>query len=457
MSRVLDVPARTEEAQRRAADPRLSAWVSANAGSGKTYVLARRVIRLLLAGTDHSRILCLTFTKAAAATMANRVYAVLGEWATLGDAALATEIERVEGPRRDGPSTPDRLARARRLFAAAIETPGGLKIQTIHGFCERILQQFPLEADLGGGFRILDPALETELIAAARDAVLVRAAAAPDDPLGRALSGLVAEVGEAALVDGLDAVVAARDLWLAWSHAAETLPAVFADLAAALGVDPAETAADLDAETLASPEIPPAFARRLIEALTAGGKRDGEQAERLRRALDPAIGLAERLAAWRATFLTKAGEAKSAGHVATKGVAAAVPEVFERAAAEAARLLALDDRRAARTTYAATEALLRLGDAVVADYEARKRARGSLDFDDIVGRTADLLSRSDAAEWVQYKLDRGIDHILVDEAQDTSPRLWRIVAGLTEKFFAGEGARPGLRTVFAVGDEKQSI
>lgn len=446
-------PADTVARQRRAASPETSAWVSANAGSGKTYVLTRRVIRLLLAGSPASRILCLTFTKAAAATMANRVYDVLGAWATLPDAELAAEITEVEG------AVPDRrrLAAARRLFAAAIETPGGLKIQTIHGFCERVLQQFPLEADLGGGFEILDATLERDMITAARDAVLVRAAEDEASPLGTAFAALLAATGEGAVVTALDAVIAARDLLRARRREAGSSAAVFEGLARALGVDPHLDEAALDARVLASPHVDAAYAGRLAAAWAAGGKRDLEQAERLGRARDPAQPLAARIADWTAIFLTKAGEAKSESHVASKGVAAVLPDVFERAAAEAARLVDIADTRAALAAFRASRDLLVVGEAVIDDYETRKRRRGVLDFDDLVGRTADLLSRSDAAQWVQYKLDKGIDHVLVDEAQDTSPRQWRIVRGLTEEFFAGEGARGRRRTVFAVGDEKQSI
>ncbi len=453
MSAAFVVSAETTERQRRAASPKTSAWVSANAGSGKTFVLARRVVRLLLAGTPASRILCLTFTKAAAATMANRVYGTLGTWAVLGDDDLAAALAEIEG--ETPPRT--RLAEARRLFAAAIETPGGLKIQTIHGFCERILQQFPLEADLGGAFDILDASLERDLVAAARDAVLVRASTEIDTPLALAFADLLADTGEAAVLEALASVIDARDLWLAWLRDAGSEADAVRQLATALAVDPTRSDDDLAAEILASPLIAPASATRLATAWAAGGKRDGDQAERLGRARDASLPLAARVEAWTAIFLTKAGEAKADTSIASKAAAALHPDIFADARTEAERLRALADARAALATFRATRSLLVLGDAVIGEYERRKRRRGALDFDDLVGRTADLLSRSDAAQWVQYKLDRGIDHVLVDEAQDTSPRQWRIVRGLTEDFFAGEGARTKRRTIFAVGDEKQSI
>ncbi|WP_165498160.1 double-strand break repair helicase AddA [Siculibacillus lacustris] len=453
------VPAETIDRQRRASAPESSAWVSANAGSGKTWVLARRVIRLLLAGTPASRILCLTFTKAAAATMSNRVFAELGRWTLLDDEALRSAIAEVEGPAVDrGPRAVARLDRARRLFAEAIETPGGLKIQTIHAFCERILQQFPLEADLGGHFDILDERLERELVAAARDAELVSASRAPlGDPVADALAILLDTVGEFALAGALDAVIAARDDLRNALRAHGDLDGVIAAIRAALAVPDGERDARLVAEMLASPEFPAPVLAELIDTFAGSGRQDAAQAERLRRAVAPTVPANDRLAAWWSVFFTNADAPRATRSLATKAVCERHPDFLDRAARETARLQRLADARAALASATTTAALLRLGDRVVGRYERAKRARGALDFDDLVTRTADLLSRSDAAAWVQYKLDRGIDHILVDEAQDTSPRQWAIVHGLTEEFFAGEGARLGVRTVFAVGDEKQSI
>ena len=456
MSEDFVVPAETDERQRRASDPTASAWVSANAGSGKTFVLTRRVIRILLAGTPANRILCLTFTKAAAATMSNRVFGELAKWATLDDARLTAALEAVEGPGRERDAA--RLAAARRLFAQAIETPGGLKIQTIHAFCESILQQFPIEADLGGNFAVLDESLEREAIQAAREAVLVEAsAAAADDPIARALRLLLAEAGEFSLNAALDAVISARDDVLAWLRRAGDLDACLAELAAVLGVEEGESEATIVAEMLASPEFPPELVDRLIEDFAGSSANDRAQAEKMRTARSTAASLEERAAAWWAVFFTKQDLPKAERSLATKATTSRHPDLIERMFAETVRLARLADRRAALASLAATSALLRLGDRVIGRYEAGKRARGVLDFDDLVGRTADLLSRSDAAQWVQYKLDKGIDHVLIDEAQDSNPRQWRIVRGLTEEFFAGEGARRKGRTVFAVGDEKQSI
>src|SRR5437762_8095351 len=184
MTTARKIPDAVTARQMEASDPAASAWVSANAGAGKTYVLAQRVIRLLLRGTPPEKILCLTYTKAAAANMANRVFGELAKWTPLSDDALDAEIVRIEGRR---PSAAQRL-HARRLFARALDTPGGLKVQTIHAFCTRLLHQFPFEADVAARVEVLEERRQSELIDRLRMSVLLEAAARPESPLGRALA-----------------------------------------------------------------------------------------------------------------------------------------------------------------------------------------------------------------------------------------------------------------------------
>src|SRR6478735_7712169 len=152
-----------------ASDPDISAWVAANAGAGKTYTLANRVARLLLADTKPQKILCLTFTKAAAAEMQDRLFKQLGNWAMLPDDALRDEIVRIGGEAHTD------LAKARRLFAGALETPGGLKVLTLHAFCQILLSRFPLEAKIPPAFEVLDDQTAREMIDESRQRVLERA------------------------------------------------------------------------------------------------------------------------------------------------------------------------------------------------------------------------------------------------------------------------------------------
>src|SRR5215216_4571275 len=358
---LLVVDKTTRLAQRRAADPRASAWVSANAGAGKTKVLSDRVLRLLLTGAPPGRILCLTFTKAAAATMAIRVFERLAQWVTLSDQSLGAELTELEGSR----PSPDHLRQARRLFARAVETPGGLKIETIHAFCERLLHLVPFEANVPARFSVLDEAQVGEQIVQATKEVLSEAASEASPELADAFSRI-----------GLDAA-----------------------------------------------------GERLTEVVVAAVK--AIKCERL-----PAD-LATCTARLRTTLGLAAHETAAANE-------------RERLAAVCAKLKAAD-------AVERTKALYTLAAAIVKRVEAHKQRIGALDFDDLIAKTLALLSRGDGA-WVLYKLDRGIDHVLVDEAQDTNPEQWQILRHITEDFSAGSGARERqIRTVFAVGDPKQSI
>ncbi|MEZ5839807.1 MAG: double-strand break repair helicase AddA [Hyphomicrobiales bacterium] len=444
----LAVPEATQTAQRTAADPGLSAWVSANAGSGKTHVLAQRVERLLLAGTNPARILCLTFTKAAAAQMSNRVFAELGRWAVASDADLDERLREMTGQRPEA----GQRARARRLFAEALETPGGLKIQTIHAFCDRLLHAFPFEAGVSGHFDVLDDTTGAELLAEARAAVFERAVLAPDSDTGRALSRLIEASSDSGVEKALSALVGKRD---ALSSFAEESPAgIGPALSDVFGIAADESAAAITTEILSPPEFPAALRLRLAEALLLSGKEDTKIGEGL-VTFGTAASATERLDAWLGIFLTEKGTPRA--RVGTKKIHSAFPDLAGRVEGEQTRLLRLLERQRAIAARDTTLALLTLGQAVISHYERAKARRGLLDYEDLVVRTARLLRRGDTALWVQYKLDRGIDHILVDEAQDTSPRQWQVIEALAGEFFTGESARRLTRTMFAVGDEKQSI
>ncbi len=445
-----EIPLATLEKQKLAADPRRSAWVSANAGSGKTFVLARRVVRLLLSGTEPSRLLCLTFTKAAAAEMSNRVFDTLGKWTNYDDARLSEELFDIEG------EVPDarKLALARHLFAKALETPGGLKIQTIHAFCESLLHQFPLEANVAGHFSVLDDRLADELLALSHAAALQKAEADSQSPMGRALAVLVANMSDDGVDKALTELVSKRDTLSRWLDAAGGLSGAFAELRRIFDVGDGETLESALESMRADSLIDPQMALAIAEALDTGGKTDKGRAEALRAAAR-AKGDEAWWTLWPPIFLTK--EMTPRKTLATKAVAHSYPDSVELLERERERLVAALEKRKRLLCVEGTQALLTLADAVLSRYQREKTRRGVLDFEDLVVRAANLLSNSDAAQWVQYKLDQGLDHILVDEAQDTSPRQWQVIKSLAEEFFSGAGARRLQRTIFAVGDEKQSI
>ncbi len=449
---VQDVTFAADANQVRASDPSASAWVSANAGTGKTEVLVKRVLRLLLAGSPPERILCLTYTKTAAAEMQNRLLKELASWATLPAAKLREQLAALIGEEPD-----DALLRAaRRLFARTLEAKGGLKIYTIHGFCERLLQRFPLESDVTPHFTVLDERGQALLRRAAFDAVVGRAAESKTSALGQALAKVIALVGEEyfrQVVDGVLAkraelarMVAYHDGRADWAEAEGTaLKHRFG-----LGSEDSEAAfitqlgevlndANIDAALAMLDDAETADDRRLALALRTAKPLRGEA----------------RAAALKPAFLTDKGEPRK--RLCSVKLQRAEPVLCAALADAQSRFAVVEERRAHLACAEASSAVLALADAIHGEYTRAKRAQAVLDYDDLILKTSNLLSRAGAAAWVLYKIDGGIDHILVDEAQDTNPEQWAIIETLAEEFFAGLGASQRARTLFAVGDEKQSI
>ncbi|TKW79423.1 MAG: double-strand break repair helicase AddA, partial [Bradyrhizobium icense] len=441
------IPPQVRDAQARASDPMASSFVSANAGSGKTHVLVQRVIRLLLSGVPPEKILCITFTKAAAANMAERVFTTLGHWVTLDDNRLDDAI------RDAGIAHPDHHLRtaARRLFAAALETPGGLKVQTIHALCTRLLQQFPFEANVPARFAVLDDRDQAEMMERASLGVLLDASRAPESTIGRALMTAMANAADITFKEVVREACLSRDHFMAWTDTAGTAAA--AQVSTALGVTPDERLEKLEREIIDGPNLPRARWAEFARILETGARTEQDHASCLRQALIATDAL--QVDTYLGVFLTEKGTARE--KLITKNFRKISRDLADRFDAEMVRLAPLIAKRRALVVRDRTEALLHIATSVAANYRREKTERGLLDYDDLIDKTLALLNRGSAG-WVHYKLDRGVDHVLIDEAQDTSPRQWDIVAHIISEFTSGAGARDGVRrTMFAVGDEKQSI
>src|SRR6056297_216641 len=426
-------------AQVIAARPDRSTWLSANAGSGKTRVLTNRVARLLLDGVNPQHILCLTYTKAAASEMQIRLFDTLGRWAMMPDGDLAAALDDLG---HAGETGPDMLRRARRLFAQAIETPGGLRIQTIHAFCAALLRRFPLEAGVTPDFTEMDDQTARLL----RAEIVEEIADGPNAP---ALAALARHHSDESL-DGLalDILGKQADFAAAPDDAA---------LCAALG-QPADLGREtIEAQVFLGSEA--ALLDRLLPALRAGSRTDGTAADRLATlaALD-----FDALPVLEGVFLTgasaKAPFFARIGSFPTKATREALAPVMDEIEQWMARVETAREARLALRTVERTRALHDFAQVFLRLYSAAKQRRGLLDFDDLILRARDLLTDPSVAAWVLYRIDGGIDHILVDEAQDTSPVQWQVIERLAQEFTAGAGARAGVpRTLFVVGDRKQSI
>ena len=413
-----------------ATDPGASAWVSANAGAGKTYLLTDRVTRLLLAGANPSRVLCLTYTKAAAAEMATRLFDRLGEWALQSDDQLTAHLTKI------GAALPDAnaLRKARRLFAQALETPGGLKIQTIHSFCQHVLARFPVEAGIPARFAVLDERSAAELMAEARGAVLERAAKG-DAHLKSAVALLAARVADGRFADIIDSAIGdsgkLRDVLARHDNDEARL---FAHMRKSLDVEPGEDEVQVLARFCTELGGERAICERIARWLLEGSATDKKLGSRFAEFLAREMA-ADHFEHLRSVFFTTDNEPRKT--LVTKATAAAEPELVAHLDRLKERVHFAEQRRKRAATATLTEAVVSVALAVIGAYDRLKRDRAALDYDDLTRKTLELLKTREAASWVLYKLDGGLDHILVDEAQDTSPEQWKIVEQLTEEFFAG--------------------
>ena len=418
--------------QRAAANPKDSVWVTASAGTGKTKVLSDRVLNLLLLGCPPEKILCLTFTKAAAAQMENRIALRLAKWVSESDDELKNEIFELTATQ---PSNKD-IARARRLFAGVLEAKGGMKILTIHSFCQSLLKRFPLEARVSPNFEVMDEGDAKELM----DKVI--AEAIYDKKLRDDLGIISLYVDEDKLIADLKSLDTNRAKFDDAVARFGSLDGLIKAIYKRYGIELCVSKKQLISEIC---DVPSCI-KDIVEIFKNGSKTAVETAKKLTAFLS--LTKEKKIKNYKQyedMFLTKEGTIREYKIYKENPVKS-----------EAERVFALEQKRKTVVSLAVLKAFLKVADAVLLQYKKRKVAKGLLDYSDLILKTKELLFNSGAA-WVLYKLDGGIEHILVDEAQDTSAEQWDIVRALSDEFFAGEGASPFERTIFAVGDKKQSI
>ncbi len=442
-----------EKYQREASDPKTSVWVGASAGSGKTTVLTSRVMRLLLDDVKPQKILCLTFTRAAAAEMANRITEKLSRWATCSDDELRDDLDYLQGA---APTT-KQLKDARRLFARVLSCPGGMRIRTIHAFCQEILGRFPVEAGLPPHFAVIEESDAEELADDAQREFLQEIADTQKHPLAKTLEFLVRDLGERGFGSAIKSLRSDRvKLNAALAHAG-SLDALIAEMRDLLGLGPQDREQSIITEAIDFAVLPQTELRQAAQCLLNGTKTYQARGKTLLAWLN--LPPEKRTAAFNdycgCFFTTKNTIYETFGD---SKLLKAHPELDTILGQEATRLQSIKERIETATIAETTEAVLRIGHELIGRYEKRKAAQAALDYDDLIIRTNDLLHRPGIAPWVLYKLDGGLDHILVDEAQDTNRAQWNIIKVLADEFFGGISARDNTeRSLFAVGDEKQSI
>ena len=458
--------------QRRAADPKASVWVDASAGTGKTKVLTERVLRLLLPrddntpGTPAHKILCLTFTRAAASEMALRLNTKLGQWAIMPlDAPEAGKDLRKELTDLLGraPGAED-IRAARRLFTQIVDAPGGLKIMTLHAFCQSVLGRFPLEAGIAPNFTPLDAEQASDLLDKARARAIERAQHETGSRLNAALAWLAGQ-RDISQINALLGEIIKQRHQLRQTMGEWGIENLYQRICATLDVDPDASDDGLVFAACRETAFSGDDLRRACKALhDSTSKEDGEKVAAMTVWLEADED--QRVDYYEDYCLVylKKSDKDIRKRLATQQAEKLEPGIKDIMQREAERLYALEETRRKLACAQATYDLMLLGSAILEDYKALKHARVALDFDDMILYVRDLLrgrtrniTGEDVTPWVRYKLDEGLDHILIDEAQDTNPEQWQILSDLSDDFFSGEDAHTEIRTVFGVGDKKQSI
>lgn len=436
--------------QAGAVDPHRSVWLSASAGTGKTQVLSARVLRLLLReDVMPSQVLCLTFTKAGASEMANRINAVLASWVRMPDEYLAKDLHAI-GAEID----PATRQKARRLFASVLDSPGGgLRINTIHAFCQWLIGSFAHEAGVPVASRAMDDRDKEQLAQEVLTGLISDwQHAGPDgQEMLNALEMLSVRLDHEKALNWLLNCAAERPLWFgagAWGDD------VGPRLRHVLGLE-----SDADAQTLerlcADDAFPCGDLRMCLAIIKAWGTAS---AAKLEGAITQwmAFGTADRsrtIGDLKAALFTQKDEVKWRANLI---------KIDPAYTLHAERVLeGLDtvfDLRKSLELLDTLTPLLRLGRRFALAWDAAKKMREFVDFDDLIYGAAELLMRSDMRDWIKFKLDRQFDHILLDEAQDTNKAQWQIISALADDFFSGRGQKESkIRTIFVVGDYKQAI
>lgn len=436
-----------------ALDPYACVWVSASAGSGKTTLLTRRVLRLLLEGKggEHRKcpqILCLTYTRAAAAEMQNRVHSQLAVWATMQDDALGAELVTLFGIKTDRAV----LRRARQLFSSVLDNPAHVRVMTMHSFCQLILHRFPLEAGVAPHFTLLEgEALkrhQEDIISAFLRHAEERADIAPSfQDFAESLSPMQAR-------KSLEDVLRTPEKWDSFFENMGDDAVYEARLREGLQLPRAFEEKEFLQRACSAHAMDEKGLQQAADALATGSSTDIKRAEKIHAFLGSTDRVRD-FEKYQSAFLTKTHSVLAT--LATKSVVEKNPDVLTTLMAEAERVVRIVRMQVAERYARKQLAFIKLARHLHAAHAQKKAEQAALTFDDLISATRRVLQNEGLAQWILYKLDNGLDHLLIDEAQDTSPAQWDIVLALLDEFFSGKGARDDVRTVFVVGDEKQSI
>ena len=417
--------------QQLAANPMACAWVSASAGTGKTKVLIDRLLALLVSGVNPEHILCLTFTKAAAAEMQQRLLDALQTWVFHNDNVLKETLTTLLARQ----PTNEQLARARQLYTLALEAPGGLKIATIHGFCQTLLNKFPLEAGITPNPKVMDERQADDLLDQARRQTLVHVLGQDDQSV---IQILVSYFKDASFQTAIQELLDNRRYFRSVLEKYPNLDSYTTELCQKLDLPMGENLLDPKlverylSQTYTLFPADEAYLRQVAYETDHPVLASWLQADAMMR-----VNLFPDYAA---LYLTKKGELLKKQKISCEG--------------QANQVYLLNKRIETWQVAQKSACIFYLGCEIFQEYQRLKQQQNMLDYDDLIEKTILLLTQPDISPWILYKLEGGIQHLLVDEAQDTNPDQWRVITALTQDFLTPHNKH---HTLFVVGDVKQSI
>ena len=433
----------TVQLQQSASDPKNSAWVFASAGSGKTKILTDRVLRLLLDDISPSKILCLTFTKVAAAEMQHRINSELAKWILCSDEELVKKLSDLSGK---NPTQID-LKKARTLFVKILDEEAKIKVQTIHSFCQTLIKIFPFEAKVKPTFEVLEENQEKLLLKQAQKEVLKKALTNLE--LKNLVQKTNAKLHEESFTGLVANLLNKKEQLNSLKENFFGIENVIAEIFKNFSVSKNQADAEIFADFLIQINRAENFA--LASRLEAGSSsKNAETATKIRIFLDDPV--LENFETYKLAFFTKENEPRKIyGEPAKDQINLSFMTDSQKI------ILDFLDKLNSLKIANDTALLLRFVDHILENYSQLKKQNSVLDYNDLIVETNRLLANADFSNWVKLKMDGTFDHVLIDESQDTNHQQWNIIKALSEDFFVGESSANKNRSIFIVGDEKQSI
>lgn len=443
------------DTQKKASNPAISTWLAAHAGTGKTKVLVDRVLRLLLAGESPSSILCITYTKAAAVVMQLRIRDRLSQWVRMDRALLCQELEQLL--EQDTPISDAQVAQARSLLCRMIDDAQGIRVMTIHAFCQSVLARFPIEAGMAPHFQLLDDRSAKELLKEAKQRLLTHALhERTATRLKAAITHVVCRVSDRGFQQLIDELLAEYLHMSAMFRHQDAEKRLLRNIYQRLEIEPDISLATMVGRAFSYSDAHRAALRQACELLGAGGANMKKFGAVLADWLEKGPTL-EAFDVYARAFLTAKGEMRAVSSFYSKEFAKDYPALAQALDHEKERVFALVQQSKQQEVAAFSAALVTLAQGVLAIYQTLKETHSWIDYDDLIAFTLGLFAQEGMAAWIMEKMDGQFRHIMLDEAQDTSPLQWLLTHRLVEGFLLGNVAEAGSRSLFVVGDEKQSI